>query len=157
MVQTTKYSEKKIFLRKSITFTRLLSLQYNWCCTENIDSSIGSLFHGDWCSELCLKKVRWQNWMSANFNVRKMCSTVERMDGCENSAEIIIVPLKERIAGINFFLEINILLLKELLKQWMIVSSPVKVNTALFIKWITAILFMIKTDKGWMAATWVEK
>ena len=32
-----------------------------------------------------------------------MCSTVERMDGCENSAEIIIVPLKERIAGINFF------------------------------------------------------
>ena len=55
--------------------------------------------------------------MSANFNVRKICSTVERTDGCENSAEIIIVPLKQRIAGINFFWEINIVLLKELLKQ----------------------------------------
>ena len=41
--------------------------------------------------------------MTANFNVRKMCRTVEVMDGCENSLEIIIVPLNERITEINFF------------------------------------------------------
>ena len=29
----------------------------------------------------------------------------------------------------QLFLEINILLLKELLKQWMTASSPVKINT----------------------------
>ena len=41
--------------------------------------------------------------MTAYFNVRKIYSTVERMDGCEYSLEIIIVPLKERKAEINFF------------------------------------------------------
>ena len=45
-----------------------------------------------------------------------------------SSIEMIIVPLKERIAGIDFFLEINILLLKELLKQWMTAGSSVKIN-----------------------------
>ena len=34
--------------------------------------------------------------MAANFNVRKMYSAVERMDGYEYSIKIIIVPLKER-------------------------------------------------------------
>ena len=51
--------------------------------------------------------------MAANFNVSKMYSTVEIMDGCEYYREIIIVPLKERIAGSIFFLiilERNILL-----------------------------------------------
>ena len=39
------------------------------------------------------------------------------MDGFEYSLEIINVLLKESIAETNFFLETNILLLKELLKQ----------------------------------------
>ena len=41
--------------------------------------------------------------MAASFNVRKMYSTVKRMDDCEYSLEIIIVPIKERITEINFF------------------------------------------------------
>ena len=44
-----------------------------------------------------------------------MYSSVEKMDGWENSIEIIIVPMKVRITGPTF-LEINILLLKELIK-----------------------------------------
>ena len=63
------------------------------------------------------KKVLWQNWMDENFNVQKMYITIERMDGCEYSIEIFIVPFKELIAGINLFLEINILLLKKW-KPW---------------------------------------
>ena len=47
--------------------------------------------------------MRWQNGMTANFNVRVMHSLVEEMGGCEFSIQIFIVPLKERIAGINFF------------------------------------------------------
>ena len=42
------------------------------------------------------KKMHRSNWMAANFNVRKMYSAVERMDGYEYSIKIIIVPLKER-------------------------------------------------------------
>ena len=41
------------------------------------------------------------------------------MDGCKYSIETIISPLKEHIARIKAFLEINILLLIEILKQWM--------------------------------------
>ena len=43
--------------------------------------------------------------MAANFNVRKTCSTVERMVGCEYSIKIIVVPFIniEYIAGTNFF------------------------------------------------------
>ena len=33
-----------------------------------------------------------------------MYITVERMDGCEYSIKIVLAPLKERIAGTNFFL-----------------------------------------------------
>ena len=32
-----------------------------------------------------------------------MHSTIERMDGCGDSIEVIAVPLKERIAGTCFF------------------------------------------------------
>ena len=67
--------------------------------------------------------------MAANFTVRKMYSTIEKMDGCEYSTEIIIVTLKKRIVETNFFSEINILLLKVLLKQWMSANFPVKINT----------------------------
>ena len=41
--------------------------------------------------------------MTANFNVRKIYNTVKRMDSCEYSLKIIMVPLKERIAETNFF------------------------------------------------------
>ena len=84
--------------------------------------------------------------MAARFNVRKMCSTVERMDGCQYSLEIIITPLKERLTETNFNLEINILLLKKLLKQWMTARSPVKINTVSFKEWVSATLSMTKTD-----------
>ena len=59
------------------------------------------------------RKCFGKKWMDENFNVRKMYITIERMDGCEYSIEIFIIPLKECIAGINLFLEINILLLKK--------------------------------------------
>ena len=49
----------------------------------------------------CLSKKR----MTANLNVRKIYSVVERMDGCEYSLEIIIVPLKEHITEAIFFLK----------------------------------------------------
>ena len=81
----------------------MLSFQYNRYCSGTVDASIRSLFHGDWCSEIRLKKVRWQNLMTANFNVKKMYSTVERIDGCEYSIEIITLTLKECVAGTNFF------------------------------------------------------
>ena len=54
------------------------------------------------------------------------------MDDCDQySIEIITVPLKERIAGTNFFLDKNILL---------------KINTVPFKEWIITILSVTKTD-----------
>ena len=38
------------------------------------------------------------------------------------------------------------LLLKELLKQWMTARSPVKINTLSFNEWMTATLSMTKTN-----------
>ena len=73
------------------------------------------MFHGDWCSEIHGK----ESALTADFNVRNICSAVERMDVCEYSLEKIIVPLTECIAETNFFFEVNILMLKELLKQTM--------------------------------------
>ena len=103
------------------------------------------MFHGVWCPEIHRKKVRWQNWTAANFNVRKMYSAFERMDGCESSIEITMVPLNKRIAGTNPFLEINILLLTAeritVLKQ-----SSVKLNIVLFKEWMTVILSVTKAD-----------
>ena len=62
------------------------------------------------------------------------------MDGCEYSLEIIIVPQKGRTVETNF-LEINMLLPKRLLKQWMTARFPVKINTVSFKEWIT-LLFL---------------
>ena len=45
----------------------------------------------------------WQNWMAANFNVRKMRRTIERMHGCKYSIETVMVGLKDRIAQTIFF------------------------------------------------------
>ena len=75
-----------------------------------------------------------------------MYNTLEGIDGWKHSREIITVPLKEHVAGRNFFFEINILLLKELLKQWLTASSPVKINTAPFKEWMNSILSVTKTD-----------
>ena len=36
--------------------------------------------------------------MNENVNIRKIYSTVERMNGWKSSIEIIIIPLKERMA-----------------------------------------------------------
>ena len=68
------------------------------------------------------------------------------MNGCKYSIEIITVPLKEHIATSNFFGGINILLLKELLKQWLTGSSPVKIHTGPLKEWMTTILSVTKTD-----------
>ena len=38
------------------------------------------------------------------------------------------MPFKGGIAETNFFLEINIVLLDELLKQWMSTNYPIKIN-----------------------------
>lgn len=122
-------------------------------------ASIRSLFHGDWSSEIRWKKVCWQNWMDEKFNVRIMYSTVEIMDGCKYSIEIINVPLKELIAKTNFFRN-KLLLLKVLLKQWMTTSFPVKINTVTFKEWMTAIFLWQKQMhyfKGYIAAIRVVK
>ena len=58
-----------------------------------------------------------------------MHSTVERMDGCEYSKK-----------------QLHYLLLKELFKQWVTASSPVKINMVPFKKWMNAILTVTKTD-----------
>ena len=84
--------------------------------------------------------------MTASFNRRKLYNTVERIDVCQHSLEIIIVPLKERFTETKFFLEINILLLKKLLKQWMTARSLVKKNTVSFKEWMTAALSVTNTD-----------
>ena len=126
------------------------------CCSENIAGLNRSLFHGDWFSEISFQKVHWRNYMAANFNVRKIYSTVERMDGCEYPNSIF-----ERKDGWNeLFLEIIALLLKKLLKQRMTASSPFKINLPSFKEWMTAILSVTKTDTllqgmaGWLQLEW---
>ena len=52
---------------------------------RSLAASMRSLFHGDLCSETPRKKVRWPNWIAENLNVRKMHSTVEKIDVCEYS------------------------------------------------------------------------
>ena len=83
--------------------------------------------------------------MTATFNIRKKYSTVERIDVYEHSIEIIIVPLKERATETNLFLEINILLMKKVLKQWMTARSLVKIITVSFQDWMTATLSVTNT------------
>ena len=73
--------------------------------------------------------------MTASFNVRKMYSTVERMDSCGYSNS----TFERTYSWIQHFLEINILLLKDSLKQWMTASSPVKLNIIPFKEWVTVI------------------
>ena len=80
------------------------------------------------------------------------------MDDCEYSIQIITVPAK--VCKLGPILQINKLLLEEILKPGMTGSSPIKINTEPFKKWITAILSVTKTDtllKGWMAAIRVVK
>ena len=58
-------------------------------------------------------------------------------------SEKCTVRLKEVFYRNNYsafdqlFLEINILLLKELFKQWIIVTSPIKIKTAPFKQWMS--------------------
>ena len=42
-------------------------------------ASIRSLFHGNWCSEIRWKKVRWKNWVTANFKVREMYNMLKEL------------------------------------------------------------------------------
>ena len=54
--------------------------------------------------------------------------------------------MKERKAGTNFFLEINLVLLEEIPKQWETARSPIKINTESFTEWMTTIISVTKTD-----------
>ena len=72
--------------------------------------------------------MRWPNWIAANFN-RKIHCTVESIDVCEYSKK-----------------QLQCLMLKELLKQWMTASSPVKINKVLFKERMNAIPTVTKTD-----------
>ena len=76
-------------------------IQYKRCCSENTAVSTRSFFT---VTGVLKYAESWQNWMAANFNVRKIRHTVQRMHGCEYSIEIIIVPLKDRITETNFFM-----------------------------------------------------
>ena len=58
-----------------------------------------------------------------------MHNTVKKMDACENSKK-----------------KLQYLLLKELLKQWMTASSPVKINIVPFKEWMNAKLTVRKAD-----------
>ena len=75
--------DNQVFSKKSLC--KSLSFQCNKFCSGNIAASIKSLFHGEWSSEIRWKKLGWPNWIAANFNIRKMHSTVERIDACEYS------------------------------------------------------------------------
>ena len=97
-------------------------------------------FHSDWRSEIRWKKVRCPNWIAANFNnIRKMHSTVERMDACKYSKKWL-----------------QYLLLKELFKQWMTASSPVKINIVPFKEWILSSekVALQKNRKCWIFLFW---
>ena len=56
---------------------------------------------------ITLKESTLAEWMTTKLNVRKIYIPVERMDGCEYSLEIIIVPLLEiivvRLTETNIF------------------------------------------------------
>ena len=52
------------------------------------------------------RKYAGKKSIAASFNVRKVYSIMERIDGCKSSIETNIVPLKEGIARTNFFMEI---------------------------------------------------
>ena len=45
-----------------------------------------------------------------------------------------------------YFSETNVLFLKQLLKQWMIARSHVKINAVSFKKWLTATFSMTKMN-----------
>ena len=70
-----------------------------------------------------------------------------------------IITLKEQTTETNFFLVINILLLKKLLKECKTVTFPIKINTISFKEWMTATLPLTKTDtfKGQTAVIKVVK
>ena len=72
----------------------------------------------------CVKKFGWLQILTSE----KCTVLLKAWMTASILKEVNIAPLKECIAGTNLFLEISILLHKELLKQWMTASSPVKIN-----------------------------
>ena len=79
--------------------------------------------------------------MTANFNVRKYTVPLKEWSSRNNYGNF-----ERRLSWNQLFLEINILLLEELLKQWMIASSLVKTNILPFKEWMIVILSGTKTD-----------
>ena len=75
LLSKSRCSKQLGILKKNLS-AKISHFHYNQCCSGNIAASIISLFHDDWCSEIRWKKVHWQNWTAANFNPRKMHSTV---------------------------------------------------------------------------------
>ena len=69
--------EKELAAPGKIGFQKKISLWKSSCFNNcSIAALIRSLFRGNWCS-------RYQNWVATNVNIRKMYSTVGKMDGCE--------------------------------------------------------------------------
>ena len=76
------------------------------------------------------------------------------MDDFEYPLEIIIVPLKERIAETNFFFRNKHTIAEDIvLKQWITARSPVKINTVSFKEWMTATISVtgryLTAKEGW--------
>ena len=82
---TTSCSEKNLSAKK-VTASSGCSHFIIIMGSGNIAASIISFFRGDWCSDIRWKKVRWPNWIAANFNVRKKVQDrlKESLRSCKN-------------------------------------------------------------------------
>ena len=97
------------------------------------------------CFEIRWKKQRWQNWMAANFNIRKICSTVERMHGCKYFYRISYSTSERMHSWNQLFLQSKYYCWKNYSNK-RVVSSPIKINTIPFKEWMTVILSVTKAD-----------
>ena len=96
-----------------------------------------------WCSEI--KTVPQQNWMTANVNVRKINSHVERTDDCKSSIETIIIPLNSQLHENDIFWKLCIT--AERISLTLCNCKDFReINTLPFKEWKTATRPVKKTD-----------
>ena len=104
------------FSAKNSCFKYSPSFQYNRCCSKNIAAFTKRLFSDDWYSQISWRKLR--------FNVRKI--KYRWKNGLVQVISRNNVSTFERTHNWNKpFSEINMLLLKELLIQWMTASFAI--------------------------------
>ena len=97
------------------------------------------------CFEIRWKKERWQIWMAANFNIRKICSTIERMHGCKYFYRISYSTCERMHSWNQLFLQSKHYCWKNYSNK-RVASSPIKINTISFKEWMTVILLVTKAD-----------